>query len=158
MSGILKCELADVNRKMPIGRNKMEKLPTVEEVFDRVMLATNRNKKELAAYLEIDPSILSSKLGHQWNLHWRIFIKLLPVMVKVKIIRCQELNDIMSDNVETHTKAQASPKLRKSEENLPKNGRRKRPIMSPLGSKSVFFPILTYSSNKRTMSPWALSC
>lgn len=66
-------------------------METVEEVFEKVRAARDWNKEQLADYIGVHPSVLSSKLGAHWNLHFRIFMKLLPDLVEVGVIDCKSV-------------------------------------------------------------------
>jgi transcriptional regulator with XRE-family HTH domain len=95
-------------------------MDTVEEVFDQIMKAKNWEKQELAEYIGVHPSTLSQKLGAHWNAHWRVFIRLLPLMLKLKIIGPAELNDNAGAKLSYHNR----------KKNLGR--RRRRYIMSTL--------------------------
>jgi transcriptional regulator with XRE-family HTH domain len=101
-------------------------MDTVEEIFAKICEAQKWQKQELAEYIDVDPSTLSQKLGRHWNIHFRVFRRLLPFMLKLKIIKPDELH-ATSDNIEVLKSA----KLRKSEENNKKRSRR-RYIMETL--------------------------
>lgn len=85
---------------------------TVEQIFDRVMELRGVNKKQFAAYLEVDGSVMSSKLGAKWNLHWRIFMKLLPDLVELKIITREHLGPTSDNDGEPKNKKIESNKLK----------------------------------------------
>lgn len=61
-------------------------MDSVEQLFERVMKAMDWNKQQLAAHLGLDSTILSQKLGRHWNSHWRVFIRLLPLLLQLKIV------------------------------------------------------------------------
>lgn len=112
-------------------------LPTVEEVFDQIMAGRQWNKKELAAYLGINQSVMSQKLGAQWNLHWRIFVKLLPDLIQFKVLGKEHLRQT-SDNVRANKNGDGSRKSVKLQGIQPKRARHRRYIMSTLVARPKF--------------------
>jgi hypothetical protein len=66
-------------------------MDTVEEIFGKIMEAQNWQKQQLADYIAVDRSTLSQKLGRHWNIHFRVFVRLLPFMLKLKIIKPEQL-------------------------------------------------------------------
>ena len=111
-------------------------MDNVEQVFERIMVAKKWQKQQLAEYIDVDPSTLSQKLGTHWNAHWRIFVKLLPLMVELKIINPKQLYG-MSDKCEAKTKNSEHANSLNIKENVSKPRHRKRYIMSTLISRPV---------------------
>ena len=110
-------------------------METVEQIFEKIMLERNWDKQQLAEYIGVHPSVLSQKLGTQWNAHWRIFVKLLPDMIALKIIdnklRCATSDKKIAKKV---------TELSKSKDDLPKKPGLTDDIMETL----AYFP--NYSS------------
>jgi hypothetical protein len=104
-----------------ISGERKKFMDSVEEIFDRIMEGEKWQKQELAEYIDVDPSTLSQKLGRHWNIHFRVFRKLLPLMLKFKIIKQEELQ---FDNLSVKLKHE-------NQRRIQKKGRR-RYIMSPL--------------------------
>lgn len=104
-------------------------MDSVEQVFERIMKAQNWKKQDLAAYLEIDSTILSQKLGAHWNAHWRAFMRLLPLMLQLKIVT-QDGVYVMSDKCKADNDPEKDPNKLKSQNNSAKNDDPITPIMS----------------------------
>jgi hypothetical protein len=109
-------------------------METVEQVFERICKEKNWEKQELAEYIDVHPSTLSQKLGAHWNAHWRVFLKLLPILVQLNIINLEQLHET-SDKVAQSAQHKID-KSRKLQHNS-KLRRRRRYIMSTLGPISV---------------------
>lgn len=97
-----------------------ERLLSVEEIFNQVMKARSLKKQELAALVGVHKSVLSSKLGTTWNLHWMVFIRLLPDLVALKIIDPKELKATADKNLRDGTIKPPCNNL-KSQENQSEN-------------------------------------
>lgn len=100
-------------------------METVEQIFEKIMAERNWEKQELAEYIGVHPSVLSQKLGTQWNAHWRIFVKLLPDLIALKIIDRKLVYETSDKNT-----AQETTEVGGSTEDLPKNRSKRRYIMS----------------------------
>lgn len=104
-------------------------METVEQIFEKIMTERNWEKQELAEYIGVHPSVLSQKLGTQWNAHWRIFVKLLPDLIALKIIDLKIIYTTSDKRM-----AQKTTELLKSKEDLPENQRKSNDIMVTLGN------------------------
>jgi hypothetical protein len=102
----------------------------VEKIFDLIMADKNLNKQDFAAYIGYDSSKMSQKFGVHWDMHWRVFVKLLPDLVRLKIIDLKELI-AMSDKCEQIISKQKGPKTSKSQDNSDENSPPINPIMLP---------------------------
>lgn len=111
-------------------------METVAEVFDRIMAAKQWNKRQLAKHMGIDSSILSQKLGAEWNHHWRVFVKLLPIMLELKILKQEQLYSA-SDNDTANGDGQTEAKSVKSQDNLDEKGPPINPFMETLVPHSL---------------------
>lgn len=93
-------------------------MDTVEQIFEKIMVERNWEKQQLAEYIGVHPSVLSQKLGSQWNAHWRIFVKLLPDMIELKII---DRRLVMSDKKTTQKTMEPVKSKEDSSENASKS-------------------------------------
>jgi len=76
-------------------------MDTVEQIFEKIMIERNWDKQQLAEYIGVHPSVLSQKLGTQWNAHWRIFVKLLPDLIdgiRRRIVRIESALMTLKDS------------------------------------------------------------
>jgi hypothetical protein len=89
-------------------------MDSVEQIFEKVMTGKKWNKQQLAQYIGVHSSTLSQKLGTEWNNHWRVFRRLLPLLVELKIINPKELT--MSDNSQASKMAQDTELEKKSQQ------------------------------------------
>ena len=62
----------------------------LRETIDEIMRRKNWKQKDVAAYLDLDPSTLST-IGKQWESHWQSFIKLLPLCIELDLIKERDL-------------------------------------------------------------------
>lgn len=107
-------------------------MDTVEQIFDKIMKANSWNKQQFAKQAGMDSTILSQKLGTQWNAHWRVFVKLLPLMVRLGIITHEQLYGV-SDKMESQNDDRECANSQETEENLPEKPPPITVIMSPFG-------------------------
>lgn len=107
----------------------------VEKIFARIMREKKLSKQDFAAYIGYDSSKMSQKFGTHWDMHWRVFIKLLPDLVRLKIIDPKIL-DATSDKKRELESCESEPKGLKSLENTPGNVGPDPDIMLSLGITS----------------------
>lgn len=63
---------------------------TLRETIDEIMVRKGWLQKDVAAYLGLDPSTLST-IGKQWESHWQSFLKLLPLCIELDLIAERDL-------------------------------------------------------------------
>lgn len=110
-------------------------METVEDIFKRIMDAQKWEKQQLAEHIGVHPSTLSQKLGTHWNAHWRVFVKLLPLMIKLQIIRREQL-DLTSDIVGPDSDNTGGSNKAKSKDNQTTDASLSKDIMETLTSLS----------------------
>lgn len=103
---------------------------TVEKIFDLIMADKKMSKQEFAAYIGYNASKMSQKFGTTWDMHWRVFVKLLPDLVQLKIINPNLLKT--SDNKVLPEASEGHSNKLKTQDNLPDNRQGIPDIMYPL--------------------------
>lgn len=101
-------------------------------VIDRVMKANDWDQTDLGKQLGTYQSMVSRmRKGDDWEIHWQVFLKLLPLIAELKMIRYKELIP-MSDKVDEQVADESVSNPLKSQEEQPKKPGQNPLIMSPI--------------------------
>lgn len=103
----------------------------VEEIFDQIIADKKWSKQDFAAYIGYDSSKMSQKFGAHWDAHWRVFVKLLPDLVRLKIIDPNTMC-VMSDKCDPDKSSQNDSNKLKTQGNTAEDPPPRTDIMSPL--------------------------
>lgn len=103
----------------------------LREVVDRVMDANDWDQTALGKKLgAAQPMVSRMRKGDEWEIHWQVFLKLLPLIADLKMIRYKELIP-MSDKVDEQMADEGLSNPLKSQEEQPKKPGQNPVIMSP---------------------------